>query len=308
MIQTYPTRPYRHPDDLAAVLDLVRARPANRVNDYPSLADLQELLCRAEIQANSRLWFASDTHLAGYAFNDHYPDFSGISFEFDPAHAEIGGEMIAWCLENFRQHPRQQAAQIQLSVAADDTARIALLQANGFEQENWSLVKMTRVCSDPIPMPHLPEGFTIRSFRGEEEMDDWVALHQAAFGTQNLTAAYRRTWMQVPGYTPVLDLVAVAPDGTLAAYVYYSIHPEENELGGVRTGSVDSAGTHPAYQRRGLTRALLLAGRPILKALGMANASLTTASYNTPMQQAARHAGFSQTELILYFAKASNGD
>ena len=157
MKNTYETRPYRHPDDLAAVLDLVRARPANRVNDYPSLVDLQELLCRAEIQANSRLWFANGAHLAGYAFNDHYPDFSGISFEFAPQYAEIGDEMIAWCLENFHQHRREGATQIQLSVAPEDTGRIELLRAHGFEQEDWSLIQMTRSLSGPIPAPQLPK-------------------------------------------------------------------------------------------------------------------------------------------------------
>ncbi len=302
MKDTYQTRPYHHPDDLAAVLDLVRARPASRVDDYPSLVDLQELLCQAEIQANSRLWFADGARLAGYAFNDHYPDFSGISFAFAPQYAETGGEMITWCLENFRQHRREQAAQIQLSVAPEDTDRIELLEAHGFKEEAWSLVKMTRPLSDLIPAPQLPEGFSIRSFRGEEEMDEWVALHRAAFGTQNMTVDHRRAWMQAPGYTPALDLVAVAPNGMLTAYVYYSFHPEENDLSGNQTGSVDSAGTLPIYRRMGLARALLLAGLPVLKACGMETASLTTASYNVAMQRAAYQTGFRQTGKILYYA------
>jgi ribosomal protein S18 acetylase RimI-like enzyme len=273
------------------------------VDDYPSLVDLQELLCRAEIQANSRLWFTDNNRLAGYAFNDHYPDFSGISFEVAPQYTEIGDEMIAWCLENFRLHRREQAVQIQLSVVPEDTERIALLEAHGFKEEAWRLVKMTRPLSDPIPAPQLPEGFSIRIFRGEAEMDQWVALHRAAFGTQNMTAEHRRFWMQAPGYTPALDLVALAHDGTLAAYVYYSVHPEENDLSGVKTGNVDSAGTLPIYRRMGLATALLLSGLSVLKACGMETASLTTASYNVPMQRAAYRADFRQTGRILYYAK-----
>ena len=302
MKNTYQTRAYRHPDDLTAVLDLVRTRATNRVNDYPSLVDLQELLCRAEILANSRLWFASGAHLAGYAFNDHYPDFSGISFEFDPQYAEIGDEMIAWCLENFHQHLREGAAQIQLSVSPEDTGRIELLQAHGFTQEDWSLILMARSLSEPIPAPQLRGGFSIRPFRGEKEMEEWVALHRAAFGTQVLTAENRRTWMQVPDYNPALDLVAVAPDGTLAGYVFYAVHAEENERSGTRTGRVDTMGTLPAYRRMGLAHALLLAGLPILKEYGMESVSLTTASYNEAMQLTAYRAGFRQSEQILYFA------
>jgi mycothiol synthase len=308
MTNAYTIRPYQHPDDMEPVLTLVRSRAASRVGDYPSLVDLHELLCRPEIQANSRLWFESDTHLAGYAFNDHYPDFSGISFEFGPAYAEIGEEMITWSLDNFRQHRKEQATQIQLSVAIEDTGRIKLLEAHGFQQENWSLVRMTRLLSDPIPTPQLPEGFSIREFHGESEMDEWVALHQAAFGTQVMTAEFRRTWMQVPGYTTLLDLVAVAPDGTLAAYVYYAVHSEENVLSGLQTGSVDSAGTLPIYRRMGLARALLLAGLPKLKEFGMETASLTTANFNVAMQRSAYCAGFRQTGQILYFAKTISAE
>jgi GNAT superfamily N-acetyltransferase len=134
-----------------------------------------------------------------------------------------------------------------------------------------------------------------------------VALHQAAFGTQTLTAEYRRTWMQVPGYHPALDLVAAAPDGSLAAYVFYSIQAEENDPNGMRVGVADSVGTHPVYRQMGLARALLLAGLPILKDLGVQAASLTTASYNCAMQQTASGAGFYQTGQILYFAKALHG-
>jgi mycothiol synthase len=308
MTNVYHHRPYKHPEDLEAVLALVRMRDASRVGDYPSLVDLQELLCRPAIQANSRLWFTDDTTLAGYAFNDHYLDFSGISFELAPEYAEIGSEMIIWCLDNFRQHRREQAVQLQLSVAPEDSQRIKLLQAHGFKQENWSLVRMTRQLSNHIPTPQLPEGFSIRNFYGEAEIDDWVALHQAAFGTKELTAEYRRTWMQVPSYTPALDLVAIAPDGRLAAYIYYSVHLEENDLGGIRTGSVDSVGTLPVFQRMGLAQALLLAGLPLLKEMGMETAALTTASYNVSMQRAAYRAGFRQASHILYFAKEINAE
>ncbi len=274
MTPRYQTRPYRHPEDLAAVLALVRGRAASRVGDYPSLADLRELLCRADIQANSRLWFADGADLAGYAFNDHYSDFSGISFEFAPQYADIGGEMIGWCVENFRQRRREQATQLQLSVAVEDSRRIELLEAHGFRQEDWSLVQMTRQLgaslSDPIPAPSLPQGFTVRSFRGEEEMDEWVALHREAFGTQGLTAEYRRTWMQVPGYTPALDLVAVAPDGTFAAYVGMP-YDEIN-----RRAIFEPVCTHPEHQRKGLASALMREALRRAQAMGAADVIVNT--------------------------------
>jgi mycothiol synthase len=101
-----------------------------------------------------------------------------------------------------------------------------------------------------------------------------VVLHRAAFGTPHMTIEGQLSWMRMPEYDPTLDLVAVAPDGALAAYVLCSISEQENLLAGRRVGYTDSVATHPKFQRRGLAKALLVKGLNLLRQRGMEIAGL----------------------------------
>lgn len=67
--------------------------------------------------------------------------------------------------------------------------------------------------------------------------------------------------------------------------------------------STDPIATHPAFQRRGLARALLLTGLQLLKERGMDYARLSTSSTNVPMQRAARAAGYQLAAKTLFFTK-----
>ena len=86
--------------------------------------------------------------------------------------------------------------------------------------------------------------------------------------------------------------MAVAPDGSLAAYCFCAIYAEENRLSGRSDGVTDPLATHPAHQGRGLARALLCAGMRLLQARGATCAVLGTSSDNLAMQAAARAAGY----------------
>ena len=107
-----------------------------------------------------------------------------------------------------------------------------------------------------------------------------------------MTVAERSRWMRAPGYDPALDLVAVAPDGSLAAYCFCAIQQEENRLTGRNDGVTDPLATHPRHQSRGLARALLCAGMARLQARGAERALLGTSSDNRAMQAAAQAVGY----------------
>ena len=161
---------------------------------------------------------------------------------------------------------------------------------------------MIRPLNEPIPEPELPAGFVIGYLEGEGEVEALVALHRAAFGTEGMTGEYRLAMMRVPEYEPELDLIAVAPDGTFASYCMCHISREENRLTGQNEGYTDPVATHPACQRRGLAKALLLTGLTLLKQRGMETACLSTSSENIAMQRAAA-AGFHVESEKRWFAK-----
>jgi len=157
--------------------------------------------------------------------------------------------------------------------------------------------------NEPIPAPQVPAGFVVRHVAGGHEVEPLVALHRAAHGTDNLTVKDRLTWMRMPEYEPELDLIAVAPDGTFAAYCMCSISQEENARTGRNEGYADQVATHPAFQRQGLARALLLTGLHLLKQRGVDTAVLGTSSENTAMQQTATSVGFRVQSTKIWFAK-----
>jgi GNAT superfamily N-acetyltransferase len=66
-----------------------------------------------------------------------------------------------------------------------------------------------------------------------------------------MTRQWRERTLRAPLYQPGLDLVAVAPDGTLAGFCVGWHEPSRG------IAQVEPAGVHPRYQRRGLARALL---------------------------------------------------
>jgi len=301
----YIHQAYAGEADLQAMIDvLVRARPADRIADYPSIVDLQEFLTRPEVQVNTSLWHDAQGRLVGFALVD---EFNDLLFDVLPEATGQGLEtqMIAWGVERIRQtrQPESEPLTLDAGCREDDVERLALLEQHGFVRQPVDTMQFVRPLDGPIPDPQLPPGFSIRHVEGEHEIESLVTLHRAAFGTERLTVEGRLSWMQTPEYDPALDLVAIASDGRLAAYCMCHISQEENARTGRNEGWTDPVGTHPDFQRRGLARALLLTGMRLLKQRGVEAAVLGTGEENIAMQRAATSVGFRVQWRKHWFAK-----
>lgn len=295
IMPTYASRLYAGPADLEALTHLISTRPPARRDDFPALADLQEMMGVADVCAHTRVWEDAAGHVAGMTILETDEDGARLIFEVSPeAAAEgLGAQMLIWAVDCLRRAaPEEPVAQVSISCAEDDAMRRALLQEHGFSCQPEHTLRLARSLAEPIPDAQFPVGFSLRHGVGADEAEAWVALHRAAFGTEHMTVEYRRAMIDAPSYDPELDLVAVAPDGTFAAYCAASISDEENEISGRRDGFTDPVATHPAYQRRGLSRALLLTALRLLRERGMDTARLGTSSENVAMQRAARAVGY----------------
>ncbi len=292
------SRTYSTLQDLQSMIALLNCtRPVEQLTDYPSNVNLHELLQSTVVHANTNLWF-DDNQLIAFALVDEY---NNLLFDCLPDQLDsLGDEFIEWGLS----HLNSEAKSLDATCRESDTTRVAFLEKHGFVRTSTETIAMRRDLDEPIPDPVLPAGFIIRSVKGEEEAEALAELHRLAFGTDHVTTEDRLTWMRVPEYDPSLDLVAIAPDGTFAAYCMCSINTEQNQLTGNSEGQTDPVGTHPHYQKLGLARALLLTGLSLLKERGMKTACLGTSSDNIAMQKTARSVGFYISHKKLWFEKA----
>jgi mycothiol synthase len=293
-MNTITSRLYAGEADLARLIEFLSvARPADRMSDYPSAADLREMLCQAQLQANTCLWFDQHDQLIAFALIDAYNNLL-LDYSARVNSPELEEAIMQWGLT---------CGELPLDAVCreDDVERFAWLTRHGFQPQAMRTLRFVRSLRETIPDPQLPAGLTIRSVAGESEIEALVALHRAAFGTDHMTIEERRAMMSGPDYDPALDLVAVAPDGNLAGFCVCGIAAEGNADRG--EGYTDPIGVHPDFQKKGLARALLLTGLRLLRERSVDHAVLGTSSENAAMQATARSAGFQVEYSKVWFSK-----
>jgi mycothiol synthase len=177
--------PYSGAVDLQRMLDLVKARPLDRLTDFPSITDLQEMLGPDLSPLNVQLWEETGERLAGFALLQDYQTWTFLVMEVGSSFpvVEIEGQMVAWAEEIARRlsSTRNRPVPMEIHVKVDDHAQVALLEALGFEQQPSGSVSFSRSLSEPIPAADIPPGFSIRPSAGEQEIEDWVRLHRLAW-------------------------------------------------------------------------------------------------------------------------------
>jgi ribosomal protein S18 acetylase RimI-like enzyme len=239
------------------------------------------------------LWENDSGALAGFGF---IQNAGWLDLAVHPAARghNIESEIVAWAVERFRQIALGRTERLPYWVAAreDDADRIAVFERHGFERGEESVIRLHRPLDVPVDAPAVPEGFVLRPLAGEGEVEAYVAVHRAAFGTQNMTVEWRRRTLHAPAYRPELDLVVEASDGRLAAFTILWLNPSAQGQSGRREGQIEPAGTHPDFQRRGLATALLREGFRRLAAAGAEMAIVETDTFRGPAQRLYASAGF----------------
>ncbi|PKN93218.1 MAG: hypothetical protein CVU44_10005 [Chloroflexi bacterium HGW-Chloroflexi-6] len=282
---------FQDESDIQSMRDLIARLPQKS-----TAIDFEETIQLDSIRARTRLW-KNDRQLIGFAYVD---DFNNLRFEVEPQFrsAQLEDEIIAWGLGCMKKRNAEtgQNDTLDASFLIENAWQVTLLQRSGFVQENLRFLHYARTLNEPIPEHPLPPGFSLRCVKGEDEVENLVTLHRAAFGTENMTVEERLAIMRAPQYERELDLLAIAPNGELAAFCICGI---ENK----NIGYTDPIGVHKNYQRLGLGKAVLGAGLQALKQRGIERAELGTSSENIAMQQLATTMGFVVISESLWFSK-----
>jgi mycothiol synthase len=219
-------------------------------------------------------------------------------------------EMIGWAQTVMRSIGQERGVSTSLHTAARETLpnRIAFLEQEGFQPIRY-FFRMERSLQEPIPVPNLPEGFTLHQMNGEQDIQPWVEMFNESFidhwNHHELTLEECLHWIKHnPNYRPELDLVAIAPDGTFAAFCYSEIDSSYNAHVRQQIGGVHLVGSRRGFRRMGLGRAMLLTGLHRLKAAGMEIARL---GVDTENPSGAKHlyesVGFKQVLTNIVFTK-----
>lgn len=278
--------------------DLQILRDLLRHPDGKTVIDFEEKIQIEQVRASTRIWEADNLPVA-FAFVD---DFSNLMFVTDPAYhtPELEAEIMAWGLAVVRARNTEtgESNTLDASCQAGNAARLAFLERHGFQREDIRSLGYRRPLAVPIAEQPLPAGFSVRPARGEEEVEDLVALHRSAFGTDNMTVEYRLAMMRAPQYVPDLDLLAVAPNGELAAFCICGFEEDDPEV-----GYTDPIGVREGYKGQGLGRAIVTAGLRAIQARGAKFAGLGTSSQNLAMQRLAESLGFELVSETLWFSK-----
>ena len=296
-------RSYEGLQDLYAMLDLLaEGRKANNGTYYVHRGDLQWWLFYSDIppqtwQSNIRLWM-QDGHLIGWALlsphEDAFDVFTGPSLRGD----SLEHEMFAWAVEQMCAHDHVQI----MWVAEDDEARIRWLEAHGFGREESHFVLFNRSLAGSLEVPPLPEGFSIRTSRGEEDAQLRSVASYAAFGARKPFEEYwPRTlrFMQSPVYVPQHEIFITAPEGDVATYCIVWTDTLN------KAGHFEPVGTHPNCQRKGLGKILLFESLRRLKAEGMNEASVCTNHDNEAAIRLYESVGFQKAKRLLTFKKGN---
>jgi len=279
--------------DLPLVLDLIRAMPAA----CRHAIDFCWRLTAPAIAAgrDAVYWQDAGGRIAGLAAWQQAWATLDFYVRPGPDAVTVEHDIFAWAGGRFRERDAECGHRLPYSVEFrdDDHDRKAVAAAHGFVRNAHASHVCLQRQLDALPsLPAVPDGFAIRPLAGAAEAAAYAEAHCAAFGSQAMTAQWRERTIATPLYQPDLDLVTVAPDGTLAGFCVGWYEPAR------RVAQLEPVGVHPRYQQRGLSRALLTEMLHRFKGRGASVAVVETELDRTAARAAYDAAGFKQTHTI----------
>lgn len=315
---TITARPFEGEADLPLIVELLNTCEAvDQLDWHTSIDKLRAEYAdpRLDPARDLRLWQDADGELIGFGqlwilVSDE--ELNGRIFTWVRPEARGGAletQILDWGAERLREAMREHGlpGRLRPTSGAEQTAKAALLNELGFVIDRYSYT-MERSLAEPIAEPQVLEGFTLREMAGPHEAQAWVEMFNLSFidhpnhSPWNIEQVLH--YLEEPIYRPELNLVAVAPDGTLAGFCWMLINPEENEHTGRMIGEIEVLGTRRGYRKLGLGRALLLEGMRRLRQAGMETARLGVVANNpTGALKLYESAGFRARRTWILFGK-----
>ncbi len=284
---TISMRPFAGEHDFVALVELVKTVPAST----PHIVDLPWRMSSPVTTSNrdAYVWEDENGTLLGFAAWQYWWAVLDYFIRPDFHKQAIEQQLYSIMQQRFRELDQERGKQFPYWVEFrdDDAERKAAAEQHGYTlKEDYYYVQMQHSLTELSKELHLPTGFTIRPLAGAQEVEVYVVLHRAAFESMSMTSEWRQRTLLTPYYQPELDLVVVAPDGTLAGFCVGWLDPYR------AIGQIEPIGIHPNFQGMGLGSALLHEILRRFKAYGAKEARVETQSIRIPAVQAYESVGF----------------
>jgi mycothiol synthase len=276
------------PADVAAVGELLDV--AERADGHKPLDDhrwLDMAQGGRESFAGLVAWETGHHHPVAYAQVSRGPRSWALDLVVDPHHRydalTIGPEMLRAALDLVA---REGGGHVHLWVHQPTDAHDAIAAAVDLHRGR-DLLQLRR----PLPVEHEPLDLHLRAFRPGEDEDAWLAVNNRAFewhpeqggwDLETLRAREAEPWFDPDGF------LLSERDGRLEGFCWTKVHADhEPPLGEIYVIAVD-----PQTGRKGLGRALVLAGLDWLAAAGLPVGMLYVDAGNTKAVKLYENLGF----------------
>lgn len=183
---------------------------------------------------------------------------------------ELEEEMLTVAEEHLASITPDNKKCLTVWAATAEILRQELLIQRGYTKENWPETQWRRRLETEIPSIPAAPGYTLRSLGNGLELLERCYASGLGFHDGDIQVAVENradpAWYRhiqtAPLYRRDLDLVAVAPDGSIAAFCTVWFDDV------TRSGYFEPVATVPAHQRRGLARSLMTEGLRRLQRMG----------------------------------------
>ena len=177
--------------------------------------------------------------------------------QIHPDYLFLEGEIVDWIEEHCVSVRPDTGRDLRISIVTleGNPVREAALRESGFERGSVYGILRLRPVDVPVPDYRPPEGYVIRSVRPEEDFEELAAAVRRVFGHGDwFTAEILEGTSRASFYRGDLDLVAVAPDESIASFCTFRVDPVS------RVTELEPMGTLPEHRGKGLAKAILAEG------------------------------------------------
>ncbi len=218
------------------------------------------------------LWETGAGRLVGCVNWEHPGD---AWLQVDPAYRFLEGEMIEWAEARLAGPDKESGGRsLEFLVLEYDALRQRLLGERGYAKLGYGgMFRRMHLPAQALPAASLAEPYLLRQVNPDDDADCWriADLLNAAFHRTFHNGPEFKTFAHnAPCYVNALDLAAVAPDGSFAAYVGMT-YDDVN-----RCGIFEPVCTHPDHLRHGLASGLMHEALHRVQGMGAATATVGT--------------------------------